>query len=64
MSCFNDSIAAAMMKIENAVSCIIHLHKRVIEKILSFIFLRYLGEQESSQRIPPLVLKKTPPQNG
>jgi hypothetical protein len=31
---FKYSVSTAMMKIENAVPCILHLHKRLMEKIL------------------------------
>jgi hypothetical protein len=45
-SSFNDSVTAAMMKIENTVPCMLHLHKRIIEKILSLVSL---GVQESNK---------------
>jgi hypothetical protein len=32
---FKNSVSTAMMKIENDVPCILHLHKRLMEKILS-----------------------------
>jgi predicted nucleic acid-binding Zn-ribbon protein len=43
---FKHSVSTAMMKIENAVPCILHLHKRLMEKILSLIMLKSLAEQE------------------
>jgi hypothetical protein len=46
---FNNIVAADIMNIENAMPCILHLHKRVIEKIVSLVFLRSLSEQESNK---------------
>jgi hypothetical protein len=43
---FKHSVSTAMIKIENAVPCILHLHKRLMEKILSLIMLKSLAEQE------------------
>jgi hypothetical protein len=37
-----------MIIIGNAVPCVLHLHKRVMEKILSLIFTRSLGEHENT----------------
>jgi hypothetical protein len=43
---FKHSVSTAMMKIENDVPCILHLHKRPMENILSLIMMKSLGEQE------------------
>jgi hypothetical protein len=48
---FKRSVADAMIRIENAVPCVLHLHKRVMEKILSLIFTRSLGEQEKTKAV-------------
>jgi hypothetical protein len=42
-------VADAMIRIENAVPCVLHLHKRVMKKIISLIFSRSLGEQEKKK---------------
>jgi hypothetical protein len=34
VACFKHPVSTAMMKIENDVPCILHLHKRPMEKIL------------------------------
>jgi hypothetical protein len=44
---FKHSVSTAMMKIENDAPCILHLHKRLMEKILPLIILKFLGEQEN-----------------
>jgi predicted amino acid-binding ACT domain protein len=45
---FEISVSGAMIEVENAVR-ILHLHKRVIEEILSMILLISLGEKEKTK---------------
>jgi hypothetical protein len=46
---FEVSISGAITYVDNDVPCILHLHKRVIENILSMILIRSLGEQEKTK---------------
>jgi hypothetical protein len=48
---FKRSVADAMIINENTVPCVLHLHKRVVEKILSLIFIRSLGEQKKKKAV-------------
>jgi hypothetical protein len=41
---FEDSVSRAMIKVQNAVPCILHLHKRIIEKIISLFYALCLNE--------------------
>jgi hypothetical protein len=43
---FKHSVSTEMVIIDNDMPCILHLHKRLMEKILSLIMLKLLGEQE------------------
>jgi hypothetical protein len=42
---FKHSVSTAMMKIDNDVPCILHLHKLLIEKMISLVMLKSLAEQ-------------------
>jgi hypothetical protein len=46
---FEVSVSGAMMDVDNVIPCILHLHKRLNEKILSIILLRSLGEQDKTK---------------
>jgi hypothetical protein len=43
------SVSYAMMEIGNDVHCILHLHKHVIEKLLSLVMLKSLEEQDKTK---------------
>jgi hypothetical protein len=45
VACFKHSVSTSNMKIENDVPCILHMHKRLMDKILSIIMLKSLAEQ-------------------
>jgi hypothetical protein len=49
VSSFKHSVSTAMVKIDNDVPCILHLRKRLMEKILSLIMLKSLVEQEKNK---------------
>jgi hypothetical protein len=38
LSDFEGNVSQAMIKVQNAVRCILHLHKRIIEKIMSLVY--------------------------
>jgi hypothetical protein len=46
---FKHSVSKSMMRIENDVPCIPHLRKRPMEKKLSLIMVKSLGEQENNK---------------
>jgi hypothetical protein len=46
VACFKHSVSTEMIKIEIYVPCILHLHTRLMEKILSLIMSKSLAEQE------------------
>jgi hypothetical protein len=41
---FGESVRCSSSKIENQVPCVLHLHKRVIEKVLTLLFTRSLDK--------------------
>jgi hypothetical protein len=45
---FKHSVSTAMMKIENYVPCILHLQKRLMDKILSLIMFNSLAEPKKN----------------
>jgi hypothetical protein len=44
---FGESVEGSYGKIENQVPCVLYLHKRVIEKVLTLLFTRSLDELAS-----------------
>jgi hypothetical protein len=44
---FGGSVKGSYSKVENQVPCVLHLHKRVIEKVLTLLFTRSLDELAS-----------------
>jgi hypothetical protein len=64
---FEGSVSHAMMRVENAVSCVLHFHKRVMEKCMQLIFILALNEYEAqtiNQRLRrarqlPVILNET-----
>jgi hypothetical protein len=44
VSGFEGSVKHAMMRVENDVPCILHFHKRVMEKIMQLVFILALNE--------------------
>jgi hypothetical protein len=41
---FEGSVSRDMIKVQHTVPCILHLHKRIIEKIMSLVYALYLNE--------------------
>jgi hypothetical protein len=51
---FGESVKGSYSKVENQVPCVLHLHKRVIGKVLTLLFTRSLDElaiMEKTKRI-------------
>jgi hypothetical protein len=44
---FEGSVSHAMMRVENAVPCVLHFHKSVVEKCMQLIFILALNESEA-----------------
>jgi hypothetical protein len=44
---FGESAKGSYSKVENQVPCVLHIHKRVIEKVLTLLFTRSLDELAS-----------------
>jgi hypothetical protein len=44
---FGESVKGSYSKVENQVPFVLHLHKRIIEKVLTLMFLRSLDELAS-----------------
>jgi hypothetical protein len=44
---FEASVGHAMMRVENAVPCVLHFHKSVTEKCMQLIFVLALNECEA-----------------
>jgi hypothetical protein len=47
---FGESVKGSYSKVENQVPCVLHLHKRVIEKVLMLLFTRSLDELASGEK--------------
>jgi hypothetical protein len=47
---FEESVATALVKVDNCVPCILHLHKRIIEKLLTMVFCASLDEISTSNK--------------
>jgi hypothetical protein len=48
---FGETVKGSYRKVENQVPCVLHLHKRVIEKVLMILFTLSLDELESEKKI-------------
>jgi hypothetical protein len=46
---FGESVRGSYSKVENQVPCVLHLHKRMIEKVLTLLFTRSLDELASEE---------------
>jgi hypothetical protein len=47
---FGESVKDSYSKVENQVPCVLHLHKCVIEKVLTLLFTRSLDELASGEK--------------
>jgi hypothetical protein len=47
---FEGSVSRAMIKVQNAVPFILHLHKRIIEKIMSLVYALCLNEHSKDNK--------------
>jgi hypothetical protein len=47
---FGESVKVSYSKVENQVPSVLHLHKRVIEKVLTMLFTRSLAELASEEK--------------
>jgi hypothetical protein len=41
---FGESVRESFSKIDNQICCVLHLHKRVIEKVITLVFTRSVEE--------------------
>jgi hypothetical protein len=47
---FGESVKVSYSKVENQVPCVLHLHKRIIEKVPTLLFTRSLDELASGEK--------------
>jgi hypothetical protein len=47
---FGESVRGSSSKVEHQVTCVLHLHKLVIEKVLTLLFTRSLDELASEKK--------------
>jgi hypothetical protein len=47
---FGESVKGSYSKVKDKVPCVIHLDKRVIEKVLTLLFTRSLDELASGEK--------------
>jgi hypothetical protein len=47
---FGESVRESSSKVENQIFCVLHLHKRVIEKVITLVFTRSVDELEKEEK--------------
>jgi hypothetical protein len=47
---FEESVASALVKVNNCVPCILHLHKCVIEKLMTMVYYASLNEVSKNNK--------------
>jgi hypothetical protein len=47
---FGEPVKGSYSKVENQVPCVLHLHRRVIEKVMTLLFTRSLDELTSGDK--------------
>jgi hypothetical protein len=47
---FGESVQGSYSKVENQVPCVLHIHKRVIEKVLTLLFTPSLDKIASGEK--------------
>jgi hypothetical protein len=51
---FGESVRCSSSKVENQVPCVLHLHKRVLEKVLAILFTRSLDKLTNEENTKPI----------
>jgi hypothetical protein len=47
---FEETVARALVKVDNRVPCIFHLHKRIIERLITMVYSAFLDEVSTSNK--------------
>jgi hypothetical protein len=47
---FGESVIESFSKVDNQICCVLHLHKRVIEKVITLFFTRSVDELEKEEK--------------
>jgi hypothetical protein len=47
---FGESVRESFSKVDNQIFCVLHLHKRVIEKVITLLFTRPVDELEKEEK--------------